>query len=326
MRGILLVNLGTPAGNNKVDVRRFIGDMLSDPYVTGHSPKFSSLLARKIIAPLSAGKSAAKYNLIWRKEEPQFSPLLYHMQQLATTLENKKNISVEIAMRYGEPDILHAFRELERKCPLLHEVVVFPLYPHYAQSTTETMKEAIGRIFFSRPHSFRLRFVEPYYNHPAFIEALTNQARPYLEGIDKLVFTYHSLPVTQVAAAWRKGKEFDYVYQLKETNHLFCQATGIDPHDTFLFYSSQRGRKWLKPFLNKDIGDLPKLGWNNVAVIAPGFPIDNMETLYDIDIEARKLFMDAGGKQFTFIPSLNDNDSWVEAIWKIVEKPTHPHK
>ena len=78
--------------------------------------------------------------------------------------------------------------------------------------------------------------------------------------------------------------------------------------------------------MNKDIGDLPKLGWNNVAVIAPGFPIDNMETLYDIDIEARKLFMDAGGKQFTFIPSLNDNDSWVEAIWKIVEKPTHPHK
>ena len=325
MRGVLLVNLGTPAGNNKADVKRFIGDMLSDPYVTDLSPKLSSLLARNIIAPLSAARSATKYNLIWRREEPHISPLLYHMQQLATALEDKKNIAVEIAMRYGEPDVLHAFRELERKCPLLHEVVIFPLYPHYAQSTTETMKEAIGRIFFSRPYSFRLRFVEPYFNHPAYIQALTDQARPYLDGIDKLVFTYHSLPVTQVETSWRKGKEFDYVYQLKETNNLFCHATGIDPHDTFLFYSSQRGKKWIKPFLNTDIGDLPKLGWKNVAVMAPGFPIDNMETLYDIDIEARKLFMEAGGERFTFVPSLNDHDSWVEAIWKIVEKSTHSH-
>jgi len=320
MRGILLVNLGTPASYHKADVRKFIGEMLSDPYVTGLSAQLSSLLAWKFIAPLSAKRSASKYKLIWRKEEPLISPLLYHMQQLATTLERKKNIAVEIAMRYGEPDVMHAFRELERKCPLLHEVVVFPLYPHYAQSTTETMKEAIGRIFFSHPHSFRLRFVEPYYNHPAFIQALADRARPYLPDIDKLVFTYHSLPVKQVESAWRKGKEYDYVYQLKETNNLICKNVGIDPHDTFLFYSSQRGNKWLKPFLNTDIGDLPKLGWKKVAVMAPGFPIDNLETLYDIDIEARRLFMEAGGERFVFIPSLNQKESWVEAIWKIVER------
>ena len=89
-------------------------------------------------------------------------------------------------------------------------------------------------------------------------------------------------------------------------------------HDTFLLYSSQRGKNWLRPFLNTDIGDLPKLGWKKIAVIAPGFPVDNLETLYDIDIEARKLFMAAGGEKFTFIPSLNDNEKWVEAIWKIV--------
>lgn len=320
MKGILLVNLGTPVSTNKADVKQFIGEMLSDPYVTGLSPRLSSFLAKKIISPFSAAASTAKYQQIWRKEEPQISPLLYHMRELASTLEKKKNIAVEITMRYGEPDLLHAFRELERKCPLLHEVVVFPLYPHHAQSTTETMKEHIGRIFFSRPHSFRLRFVEPYYNHPAYIQALADLARPYLNDIDKLVFTYHSLPVAQVESAWRKGKEHDYVYQLKETNHLFCHVAGIDPRNTFLFYSSQRGRRWLKPFLNRDISDLPGLGWKRVAVMAPGFPIDNMETLYDIDIEARKLFMEAGGERFSFVPSLNNHDSWVEAIWKIVEK------
>lgn len=242
------------------------------------------------------------------------------MQMLAKTLETKKGIPVEIAMRYGEPDIMNAFKKLEQKCPLLHEVIVFPLYPHFSQSTTQTSKDTIGKIFYRHPHSFRLRFVEPYYNHPAFIGALVSSALPYLDDIDRLVFSYHSLQVSQVEAAWRKGKEFDYVYQLKETNRLICEKSGFDLRHTLLLYASQRGNNWLKPFLNKDIADLPRLGWKKVAVMAPGFPVDNMETLFDIDIEARKLFMEAGGEKFVFIPSLNHNEVWVEAIWKIIER------
>ena len=314
------MNIGTPASVDKTDVKRFIGDMLSDPHLTGYPEWLSVFLARKIIAPVAASKSAGKYRQIWRKEEPKISPLLYHMRKLAEALETKKRIPVAIAMRYGEPDIVNAFKELERKCPLLHEVIIFPMYPHYAQSTTVSITEEIGRIFYRHPHSFRLKFVEPYYHHPAFIHALAEQAKPYLADIDRLVFSYHSLPVAQVESAWKKGKEFDYVYQLKETNHLFCEKLHIDLHDTLILYSSQRSNKWLKPFLNTDIGDLPKLGWKKVAAIAPGFPVDNLETLYDIDIEARRLFMEAGGEKFIFIPSLNDNELWVDAIWKIVEK------
>ena len=320
MRGILLLNIGTPASTQTHDVKRFIGDMLSDPHLTGYPEWLSHFLARKIIAPLSASRSAEKYRLIWRSEEPRISPLLYHMRRLAKALEMTKGIPVEIAMRYGKPGIESAFKELERRCPLLHEVIIFSMYPHYAQSTTATMKEEIGRICYRQRHSFRLKFVEPYFHHPAFIHALAEQAKPYLNDIDRLVFSYHSLPVKQVETAWRKGKEFDYVYQLKETNRLLCAKLAIDPHHTLILYSSQRGNNWLKPFLKTDIGDLPGLGWKKVAVISPGFPVDNMETLYDIDIEARKLFMEAGGEKFTFIPSLNDNEIWVEAIWKIVEK------
>lgn len=294
--------------------------MLSDPHLTDYPEWLSVFLVSKIIAPLSASKSTEKYRLIWRTEVPKISPLLYHMRKLAEALEIKKGIPTEIAMRYGEPCIENAFKELERKCPLLHEVIIFPLYPHYAQSTTETITDEIGRIFYKHPHSFRLKFVETYYHHPAFIHALAEQAKPYLEDIDRLVFSYHSLPVKQVEKAWKKGKEFDYVYQLKETNHLLCKKLHLNLHDTLILYSSQRGKDWLKPFLNTDIGDLPRLGWKKVAVIAPGFPVDNMETMYDIDIEARRLFMEAGGEKFTFIPSLNDNEVWVEAIWKIVEK------
>lgn len=320
MRGILLINIGTPAHKDKAEVKRFIGDMLSDPLVMGRPQWLSKLVSTNIIAPLSASRSQEKYSQIWRREEPKTAPLLYYMQRLSEELETKKGLPVEIAMRYGTPDIPGAFKRLEQKCPLLHEVIVFSLYPHFAQSTTQTTVDEIGRIFFRHPHSFRLKFVESYYNHPAFINALAACAHPYLDDIDRLIFSYHSLPVSQVEAAWKKGKEYDYVYQLKETNRLFCEKTGFDPHRTLLFYASQRGNNWLKPFLNRDVADLPKLGWKKVAVIAPGFPVDNLETLYDIDIEARNLFMEAGGEKFTFIPSLNDSEAWVEAIWKIIER------
>ncbi len=318
MQGILLINVGTPKSTTIPDVQRFISDMLSDPLLTGKSEWLSKTLARNVISPLAAAKSAEKYRQVWRQDEPRISPLIYHMQRFAKALETKKNIPVEIAMRYGEPDIYSALKTLEKKCPLLHEVIVFPMYPHFAQSTTQTAKDEIGRIFYKRPQSFRLKFVEPYFDHPAFINALAEHARPYLNDVDRLVFSYHSLPVKQVESAWKKGKEFDYVYQLKETNRLFGEKLNIDPHHTLLLYSSSRGHRWLKPFLETDIGDLPALGWKKVAVMAPGFPVDNMETLFDIDIEARELFMKAGGEKFVFIPSLNDSDLWVEAAWKII--------
>jgi ferrochelatase len=318
MRGILLVNIGSPTSCSKADVKTFIGDILSDPLVTGKAEWWSKFLARNIIAPLSAASSVKKYQLVWRSEEPISSPQYYHMRRLAQALEEAKGLPVEVATRYGEPNFTTAVKELERRCPLLHEVIVFPLYPHYAQATTRTTIEEIGRLFYSRPHSFRLKFVKPYYDHPAFIHALAAKATPYLNKIDRLIFIYHSLPVAQVEAAWKKGKEYDYVFQSKETNRILCEKAGFDTKKTLLFYSSQRGNRWLKPFLNSDIGDLPRLGWKRVAVMSPGFPIDNLETLYDVNIEARKLFMNAGGEEFLFIPSLNDSEEWVEAIWEIV--------
>ena len=317
MKGILLINVGTPAACTKKDVQKFISDMLSDPLVTGKPELISGFIAKNIIAPISSRKSLEKYKQIWRKEEPIISPFLYFMWKLAQSLEERKNIPVEIAMRYGEPGIEQALKNLEKKCPMLHEVIVFPLYPHYTQSTTQTTIDKIGRFFYKHPHPYRLKIVEPYFDHPAFINALAKNAVPYLTDIDKLVFSYHSLPVDQVETAWKKGREFDYVYQLKETNRLFCEKLKIETQYTLLLYTSQRGSNWLKPFLDTNISDLPKLGWKKIAVIAPGFPVDNLETLYDIDIRARKLFMKAGGEQFTFVPSLNDSDEFVEAIWKI---------
>ena len=208
--------------------------MLSDPLVTGRSEWRSRLLARNIIAPFRL-PVLQKVSISLAERGTHHIPLQYYMRKLAQALETAKGIPVEVAMRYGDPTFATAVRELERKCPLLHEVIIFPLYPHYAQSTTQTAFEDIGKQFYKRPHSFRLKFVEPYFDHPAYIQALAERSAPYLEDIDRLVFSYHSLPVAQVEAAWRKGKEFDYVYQAKETNRLFCEEVGFDLRRTFLF-------------------------------------------------------------------------------------------
>ena len=319
MRGILLLNVGTPAECSRPAVEQFIGDMLSDPLVLDKFQWASKFLARGVIAPLSARKSLKKYSLIWRKKEPALSPILYYMHELREKLEKQKNTTVEIAMRYGSPSIDDAFKSLIEKEPQLTEVVIFPLMPHYAQSSSETLIEEVKRIYNINSYPFELKIVKSYYNHPAFIDALATLVKEHLNvDFDRFVFSYHSLPVHQVESAWKKGKEFDYVYQLKETNQLLAKELGISLNKTLLLYSSQRGKSWLKPFLNTDIGDLPKHGWKNIAVIAPGFPVDNLETLYDIDIEARKLFMKAGGEKFLFIPSLNAEDYWIDALWKII--------
>ena len=319
MKGIILLNVGTPAECTKVAVEQFIGDMLSDPLVADKYQPAFKFLARQVIAPMSASKSLGKYSLIWRKTEPTESPILYYMQELAKKLEQQKDVPVEIAMRYGSPSIESAFEALYKKCNNLTDVVIFPLIPHYAQSSTQTANDEVMRVYNKKSYPFKVKIIDPYYNHPAFIDALATHTKPYLtDDFDRLVFSYHSLPVHQVRKAWKKGKEFDYVYQLKETNQLLNKKLGISPNKTLLLYSSQRGKGWLKPFLDKDIADLPKLGWKKIVIIAPGFPVDNLETLFDVDIEARKLFMKAGGEEFIYVPSLNAESYWVDAIWKII--------
>lgn len=319
MIGIILLNVGTPAECSKPAVEQFIGDMLSDPLVLDKFQPASKFLARQVIAPLGASKSLDKYSLIWRKDDPKISPILYYMQKLKANLEKQKNVPVEIAMRYGSPSIESAFEAMYKKHPNLTKVILFPLLPHYAQSSTQTSNDEIKRVYNNNEYPFDIKITEPYYNHPAYISALATHIGPYLtDGFDRLVFSYHSLPIHQVKKAYRKGRGYDYVYQVKETNLLLCNELGVSLNKTLLFYSSQRGKSWLKPFLDKDIADLPKLGWKNIVILAPGFPVDNLETLFDVEIEARELFLKAGGEKFTFVPSLNAEDYWVDAIWRII--------
>lgn len=318
MKGILLVNTGSPKTKNREDVKYFIGAMLSDPLVMTVPDLFRNFLAKKIIAPLRASSSAAHYSLIWDNENNQ-SPLIYNMEQLARRIEEETGLPVEIAMRYGAPEIPNALTKLQNKCNILHEVVVVPMFPQYAQSSYQTAVDAIGRHFYKEPQPFRLNILPPYYNQPGYIQALAMSLKPHIEQeYDRLVFSFHSLPLSHVEIGWNKGKDFDYVYQIKETVRLVTKELGIDPRKNRIVYSSAIGKKWLEPDLNKTMERFPSDGVKKVIAITPGFPSDNLETLYDIGIIARESFMKNGGEEFTFVPCLNAEDYWVKGIIKII--------
>lgn len=318
MRGILILNTGSPKTKERDDVKFFIGSMLSDPLVMTVPDIIRNTLAKHIIAPMRASASAAHYSQIWDDDRDK-SPLIYNSQKLAEKLEEVTGMPVEIGMRYCEPSIAEAFRRLNNKCATLHEVVVVPMFPQYAESSYRTAVNEVGKIFYEKPHSFRLKILSPYYNEPGYISSLVQSLKPYIEKeYDRLIFSFHSLPLNHVEEGWKKGKDFDYVYQIKETVRLVTKELDIDPKKNRIVYSSAMGKKWLEPDLDTTMQELAIGGIEKIIAITPGFPADNLETLYDIGIVARDNFMKNGGKEFTFVPCLNFEDYWVEGLIRII--------
>lgn len=292
--------------------------MLSDPYVMTVPDWFRPILVNGIIVPFRQFSSTKHYELIWNKDRKD-SPLLYQVKQLAQKIEVATEMPVAVAMRYGQPDVTAALDHLMMKNNRLHEIIVLPLFPQYAESSYKTVVDFVGRQFFKRPYPFRLKFIEPYFNHPAYISALVTSIRPYIEKeFDKLIFSFHSLPLSHVEAGWRKGKEFDYVYQTKETIRLVVNELKLDIRKTRLTYHSAMGKEWLGPDLDDTVRELAEEGQKRILVIAPGFAADNLETLYDIKIKTQELFLKHGGTDFSYIPCLNSEDYWVESVIKII--------
>lgn len=319
MKGVLILNTGSPRTQNREDVKWFIGAMLSDPLVMSSvSDWFRPILAKRIIAPLRASKSAKKYELIWYKEQ-KASPLLYNTLKLAEKIEEETEMPTEVAMRYGYPEISLALKRLEEKCDRLHEVIVVPMFPQYAQSSYQTAVDAVAKEFYKKPYKFRLKIIKPFYNHPSYISSLAERLKPYTEKEhDRLVWSFHSLPLDHVEAGWAKGKEFDYVYQIKETIKLVTKELDLDPKKNRIVYSSAIGKKWLRPFLDDCMKSLPTEGQKKIIVLTAGFPADNLESIFDIDIEARSIFMENGGEEFHFVEGLNYNPFWVESLIKMI--------
>jgi ferrochelatase len=325
------MNLGSPDSTSVKDLRKYLNEFLMDEKVIDIPYLSRLLLVKGIIVPLRAPKSAAAYRSIWTKEG---SPLIVLTKQLKSALEKQLEEPVEIAMRYGSPSPADAYDNLIKKNPGLEEVIVLPLYPHYAMSSYETAVEYAKKIWLRKKYSFKLRFIKPYYNQPDYINALTGSIRPYLSRqFDKIIFSYHGIPERHIYKRDVTGHhclkvdnccevnsvahQQCYRHQCFVTTTLVTEKLGI-PKEKFMFsFQSRLGRsEWLKPYTAMRLEELPKEGVKKILVACPAFVSDCLETLEEMAQQGKETFMHAGGESFELIPCLNLQPSWVSTIAK----------
>jgi len=329
--GVLLVNLGTPKSPSTKDVRIYLTEFLNDPYVIDIPWLKRKLLVNLVIVPFRAPKSAAIYKEVWTDEG---SPLLVHSKALRTKLQGTlgDGYQVELAMRYQEPSlksILSKFRKDE-----VSNIIVIPLFPQYATSTTESIIQKITKIANGREGLPPVKFVKQFYNHPQFIQSWVERAGNYTTSdYDHVIFSFHGLPERQLNKLHGTGTCDDYncIDEVNEQNQYCYKATcyetarsiakaiGLNKSNYTISFQSRLGKDpWIQPFSDCVIANLGKCGMKKLLVFSPAFVADCLETNYEIAIEYNELFKQNGGEKIQLVDSLNDNDSWVETLKSIV--------
>jgi len=311
--GVLLVNLGTPDAPTAGAVRRYLREFLSDPRVV-QIPRIVWIpLLYLLVLPFRPSKSAAKYAKIWR---PDGSPLrIYHERQaqlLRGYLGQKlsRQVPVVAAMRYGKPSVAAGLAELkERGCD---RILVIPMYPQYTQSTTASTEDALARGLERWRPAPAVKLVKEFHAHPAYVKAIARNVNEYWMKTgrpDRLVMSFHGVPKAVVDAG------DPYEKQCRESARLIATELGWNDARTIVAFQSRFGAaEWLQPYTAATLRDLGKDGVGRVDVICPGFAADCLETLEEIAIENRAVFMKAGGKEFHYIPTTNDTPAWMTAL------------
>ena len=324
MKGILLVNLGSPKNLEDNSVKEYLREFLSDDLVVDYPKWIQQTLVNRIIVPNRYKKTQKAYSKIWTEEG---SPLINNTIELGRYLAEESSLQVEVAMRYQEPSIDKGLNSLVSKgCS---SIQIMPLYPHYAISTTLTTKNKIIEIAKNFDEKVEINFLEPFYNQPEYIDSLCTLIKEYrIEDSDLLLFSYHGIPIRHLRKANPNKKhnyhlceksecitkEFCYRHQVYETSRLCAEKLNIPKDKWRVSFQSRIGPGWLKPFTDKELNMLPGEGIKRVDVISPSFIIDNLETLEEINIEGRQDFLAAGGEEFNYIPCLNSRKDWVEVL------------
>ena len=315
--GVLLVNLGTPDSTSWWDVRRYLKEFLSDRRVIEVNPVIWQVILNCFILTFRPSKSAHAYKQIWMKDLNK-SPLRYY-----TELQNEKlgkkisneNIIVDFAMRYGNPSIKTKLNLLKEKgC---ENIIVLPLYPQYAAATTATVCDEVYRNLMNMRWQPSLQIIPHYESEPLYINSLVNSIKKKISEIDwrpdLIVASYHGIP-----------KEY---FDKGDPYHCYCQKTTRLMIEKFndvkietTFQSRFGPREWLTPYTDKILESLPTKNIKNILMICPGFSSDCVETLEEINIQGRESFVKNGGKNFDFIPCLNDSDDHIKLLESLVKK------
>jgi protoporphyrin/coproporphyrin ferrochelatase len=334
-RAIVLMNLGSPDSTEVKDVKRYLDEFLMDERVIDKPWLLRALLVKGIIVPFRAPKSAEAYKTIWTEKG---SPLIVISKELGDALKKEIPDPVFIAMRYGNPGVKDAFDEIVNNYPGIEEVIAVPMYPHYAMSSYETAVVSAEDTYRKGNYNFRLTTIKPYYNNEDYINALAESIRPFIEtDYDQVLFSYHGVPERHILKGDITGNhcltvadccdvpspahQYCYRHQCWTTTKLVTERLGIPKEKYGFSFQSRLGKDpWLQPYTSKRLAELPKEGVKKVVVACPAFVSDCLETLEEIAIEGREIFMHNGGEAFEIIPCLNVHPLWVAALSKWIRE------
>ena len=314
--GVLLANLGSPTAPTTKAVRRFLGEFLWDKRVVNIPRPVWWVILNCFVLPFRPKKSAHAYQTIWDAEKG--SPLAFFTRQLAEKVAEQliaKDITVDYVMRYGEPSMatqLRRFKDLG-----IDDIIVLPLYPQYSSTTTASIYDALINELNTWRYLPSFRFISDYHQNEAHITALANsitQAWDEQPKNDLLVMSFHGLPEVLT----KMGDP--YFYQCQKTAALIAEKLGLRDSEWKLVFQSRFGKaEWLKPYCVQTLEELPKQGIKSVDLVCPGFAVDCLETLEEIAITNKEIFIEAGGEQYRYISALNDSDAQVNSIISLLE-------
>ncbi len=315
--GVLIINLGTPDSTSWLDIRKYLKEFLSDRRVIEVNPFLWQIILNVFILNLRPSKTAKAYKEIWMKDINK-SPLLYYTELQAKKLNQKignKKIIVDFAMRYGNPSIKSKLNFLkEQGC---ENLIILPLYPQYAAATTATVCDEVYRSLMKMRWQPSLQIIPHYESEPLYVDALVKSIKKKISEIswkpDLIIASYHGIP----------QKYFDK----GDPYQCYCQKTTRLMNEKFqeilietTFQSRFGPDKWLTPYTDKTLENLPNKGKKSILMICPGFSSDCVETLEEINIQGRETFMNSGGENFEFIPCLNDNPDHIYLLESLVKK------
>ena len=314
--GILITNLGTPDEPTKKGLRVYLKEFLSDSRVVDYNRILWYIILYGIILNVRPKKSAKLYKKIWTDKG---SPLMAYMTEIVEKLEKKiahENITIELGMRYGNPSIKSALDKF--KDDNIMNVLVIPLYPQAGSPTSSSTLDKVNEVLKQWPWVPNIRFLNGYHDRKDYIDAIKNSiinAITDIEDVEKIIFSFHGMP-------FRYLKEGDpYFCFCHKTARLVAEDLKLEKDKYILAFQSRFGREeWLKPYVDDEIVNLAKSGVKNLHIISPGFSVDCLETLEEIQIGYKELFIENGGESLKYIPCLNSNEDQINMLQAMVEE------
>ncbi len=311
--GVLLINLGTPDRPVCPGLRKYLGEFLMDPRVIELPKLLRAVLVKGIIVNVRSHKSAATYREIWTEGG---SPLLTNSLSLGQKVGKQlgDEFQVEVAMRYGNPSVESSISKLHDAG--VRKIVAIPMYPQYSGSTNGSTFDAIGSTFSKQRWIPHLNFISDYYQQDSYISAIGESIRTHWQQHgrkQKLIMSFHGVPKKYIT----RGDP--YQSQCQESAQRIADYLELKPNEWMLVFQSRFGaEEWLQPYCDQTLKSLPAEGINSVDMICPGFSVDCLETLEEIEGENKEYFMEAGGEEYSYIPCLNDSDAHAELMTELV--------